>query len=50
MIFRNEDFGITNKEEQYKEKMLKKKYFENYKKYKVKDIIKRNLIKKFFKK
>ena len=50
MIFRNEDFGIPNKEEQNKEKMLKKKYFENYKKYKVKALITRNLLKKLFKK
>ena len=50
MIFRNEDFGIPNKEEQNKEKILKKKFFEHYKKHKVKDMISRNLLKKFFKK
>ena len=50
MIFRNEDFGIPNREEKNKEKTLKKKYFEHYKKYKIKWMENRELLKRFFKK
>ena len=51
LIFRNEDFGIPYfNENEEKEKILKKKYFEHYKKYKIKKEPKEYILKKSFKK